>query len=187
MKSSIWKEKRLGVFLSAALFAGLFISSSAHALGDRWTSVASAGEADEADAQEISYSSGVAGISAGAPASSSVLLRYNVTSTADLNDGGVNLGIRARFRDNGDAARVIVRLRRYSLVNGFGSTLLTLDSNNFAASNAFQTQTVHDGCANVLDLDFLNNAYYIEATLTRTTTSGLPSLGILQVFDNDIC
>lgn len=172
-------------FISALLLSAVFVSPSAFALGDPWTAVASAGEADEADQHEVVYSAGTAGI---APALSvaSTVLRYNITSTADLNDGGTNLGMRVRFRDNGSAARVIVRLRRYNLNNGTGATLFTLDSDNYAPSAAFQTQTVTDSCAGLV-LDFENNAYFIEATLTRSNTAGTPNLGILQVFNRDIC
>ncbi|AZZ89850.1 hypothetical protein EUZ85_03645 [Hahella sp. KA22] len=151
-----------------------------------WTAVGSTGVVDEADAAEVNFSSGVAQISGAAPASSSVTLRYNVTAIADLDNGGVNKRLSARFRDNGSDARVVLSLRQYNYNSGLTTTLLTLDSNTRPANAAYQTHSVSDGCWTT-SFDFSQNAYFIEAVLTRTSTAGSPGLAILRVEDADLC
>lgn len=156
------------------------------AVGDPWTSVGSAGTVDEADANKVNFFRGIAGIKSSAPASSSVTLRYNITSTKGLDDGGVDKSMSVRFRDNGPDARVQLFLRSYNINNGINSLVLMLDSNTRASSDSYQMHTVNDGCTGS-GFDFKNNAYYVEAILTRTSASGLPALSIMRVNNYDIC
>jgi hypothetical protein len=84
----------------------------------------------------------------------------------------------ARFRDNGSTSRIILQLRRYGLQNGVTSEpLATLDSNIFSPNSSFQTQRVCFTQA----FDFENYAYYINAIITRTTTTGEPTLGAIKI------
>jgi hypothetical protein len=142
-----------------------------------WTSVGSAGTVDEADASLVSYNQGIATIAAGAAVGTSVDIRYNVVAV-DGVFGGEGIALVARFRDAGATERVILRLKRYSLVNGATQTLLTLDSNVYPASAAFQTRSVGTCSA---DFDFANNGYFVEAQLIRTGAGGLPQLGLQKI------
>ncbi|WP_020409244.1 hypothetical protein [Hahella ganghwensis] len=169
-----------GVVLASALTAGTAMAASP------WTSVGSAGVVDEADLSEFYMSAGFAGILLSAPANATVTLRYNVTATADLENGGVNKRLSARFRDNGPGARVRLYLREYNFLTGVTNTLLTLDSDAVAPSGSFQTHTVSDGCYST-SFNFSRNAYYVEAILSRTTASGIPNLAIIRVEDVDVC
>jgi hypothetical protein len=165
----------------------LFLTCSpTFGLGDPWTTVGTAGTVDEADLHDVLFVKGIARIKPTAADSSTVVLRYNVTSTADLNDDGVNVAMSVRFRDNGGNARVRLYLRGYNINNGSTITLLSLDSNDYAAASYYQQQTVQDDCAGV-HFDFDNYAYYVEAHLSRTNTTGHPALSIIQIRDNDIC
>jgi hypothetical protein len=100
-------------------------------------------------------------------------IRYNVVAV-DGVFGGDGIAFTSRFRDAGDSERVILRLKRYSLVNGVTQTLLTLDSNAYPPSPAFQVRSV--GACGV-GLDFLNNAYFVEAQLIKSGAGGFPQLG----------
>jgi hypothetical protein len=142
-----------------------------------WTSVGSAGTVDEADPGIVVFNQGIASLSGGAAVGASLDIRYNVVAV-DGVFGGDGLALRARFRDAGATERVILRLKRYSFVNGVTQTLLTLDSNATPASAAFQTRSV-GACG--LGLDFLNNAYFVEAQLIKSGVGGVPQLGSLMV------
>ncbi len=176
---------RISIVASFALFL-ILATTPVFAAGDPWTSVGSAGTVDEADATEVHFSGGIASIKPSAPASSSVTLRYNITSTKDLEDSGVNKSLSVRFRDNGPDARVQLFLKSYNINTGAGTTVLSFDSNTTASSSSYRMQTVGDGCWKP-SFDFHNNAYYIEAILTRTSTLGRPALSIMRVSDIDIC
>jgi hypothetical protein len=76
-----------------------------------------------------------------------------------------------------------VRLRSLRLTGpGAGSvaTLMTIDSDNYPGSSSFQTRSIWcDGGG--FSFDFVNHAYFVEVTMTRTTlpiTAGLESIQI---------
>ena len=164
----------------------LIAANSAFAFGDPWTTVGSTGTVDEIDQSEVQFTSGIAMIRASAPSASTVTLRYNITSTADLNDNGFNKVMGVRFRDNGTNARVLLYVKGYNINNGSQVTLMSFDSDNYAASNSYQYRTVGDGCGSS-SFDFQNYAYYVEARLSRTNSTGYPSLSILRMQDIDFC
>jgi len=150
---------------------------AARAQSGPWTSVGSAGTVDETDLGIVVFNQGIASISAGAAVGASLDIRYNVVAV-DGVFGGDGLALTGRFRDAGAAERVILRLKSYSFATGLTLTLLTLDSNTFPAAAAFQTRSV-GACG--LGLDFLKNAYFVEAQLIKSGAGGVPQLGALQV------
>lgn len=160
--------------------------SAAFALGSPWVTVGSAGTADEANVDYVSFSGGIASIDSSAPEAVSAVLRYNIVSAPDLEDAGANVAMKVRFRDNGANARVVVSLKRYSMDNGGSYTMLTFDSNDMPSSTVYQTATVQDGCSGP-HFDFQNYSYYLEVTLSRTSSAGTPAFSIAQLFDIDIC
>lgn len=177
--------RKLSSLPRALTLAFLVCAGNAWALAP-WTTVGSAGVVDEADAAKVSMSAGIAQILPTAPASTTVTLRYNVTATSDLDNGGVNKYLDVRFRDNGANARVVATLREYNYLTGVTNTLLTMDSNTLPANAGFQIGTAQDGCAGSR-FDFDNNAYFIEVVLTRTATTGTPAVAVMTVGDYDIC
>lgn len=179
-------KKFLALLTKAAFVLSIACASFAVlAVGDPWTAVGSSGSVDEDDQDEVDFYSNYARIAFGAPANSSVTLRYNITSTADLDDGGVNKVLKVRYLDNGDNSRIVIKLRSYSINSGSTATLLSFDSNDYSGTS-YQSRTVGDGCWKP-SFDFQKYAYYIEATLSRTSTTGIPVLAALQVSDIDIC
>ena len=172
------------VFIAFLLAYSTFSTAFAD---DPWTSVGSAGVVDESDSNEHMFLRGTANIKSTAPASTTVVLRYNVVSTGDLNNGGIDKGMSVRFRDNGAFARVKLYLKSYNINSGVTRTLLSFDSNHVGSSGTYQKRFVNDGCSSNIRFDFRNHAYYVEAYLSRTNRQGKPSLGIIQIQDSDIC
>src|SRR5262245_15028821 len=76
-----------------------------------WTSVGSAGVVDEDDTGIVEFVLGEARVPAAAPAGSVLDLRYNIVSLEGFAGPGFYV-MRARFRDNGNAARVLLNLRQ---------------------------------------------------------------------------
>ena len=82
-----------------------------------------------------------------------------------------------RYLDPGNNSRVIVRLKRTHLQTSSTSTMLTIDSNNFGASNLYQNQTV--GCGQ--GFDFSTYAYFVEVTLSRTAANAPAGIASIQI------
>jgi hypothetical protein len=156
---------RLGALALALAAAGV-------AQANPWTTIGSAGTVDEADTSLADLINGEARMLAAAPAGSVLNIRYNITSLEGFQ--GLNqVAWRARFRDNGNGARVRLFLRQYN-ATGTTSTLATFDSNGYAAQVSYQTQTACIG----VDWDFEDGPFYIEAELTKSADGGMPALGL---------
>jgi hypothetical protein len=142
-----------------------------------WSTAGSTGIADKVDLNKIVFSNGTVAfpeiqgtqVSAGRGArlqlqTVQAVIRYNVTATDGLFFDAGRLCMIVRFRDDGNRARVLLRLLRLNVNDGATATLLTFDSNSFAPQQDFQTNSVG---TNRVPFDFSNNAYYVEATLTK--------------------
>jgi len=164
----------LGLIL---LIAALMGSATAWAQNDPWTSVGAAGTVDESDTGLVVFGSIAPGV-ASMSATGTLNIRYNVVAVGGLF-GGDNYALIARFLDNGADGQVVARLKQYGLNTGATTTLLTLDSNDFAGSAAFQVRTVTSACGT--SLDFFNNAYFVDVDIIKTAAAGTPALGILKV------
>jgi hypothetical protein len=164
----------------ALLLAGLAATSQAQVvLGQPWTSIGAVGTVDEGD---VTFTGPIAYLE-----SDSAVLRYNVVSVEGLFAAAgampTRTFLRARFRDNGDNNRVIVRLKSLGL-NGAAAgditTLMTLDSDDYPGSSSFQTRSIWcDGGG--FSFDFVNYAYFVEVTMSRSSlpiTAGLVGIQI---------
>ena len=142
-----------------------------------WSTAGSTGIADKVDLNKIVFSNGTVAfpeiqgtqVSAARGArlqlqTVQAVIRYNVTATDGLFFDAGRLCMIVRFRDDGNRARVLLRLLRLNVNDGATATLLTFDSNSFAPQQDFQTNSVG---TNRVPFDFSNNAYYVEATLTK--------------------
>lgn len=150
-----------------------------------WTTVASAGTVDEADASMVNLSGTNANIRSVAPAPAALDIRYNVVPVDGLYFGGSSHVITARFKDNGAAAQVIVRLKRHNLNTGTVSTLLTLDSNTWPSNTLYQKQSMSTGCPPGWTFDFLTYAYFVEVTITKSAAGGDPGLSAIQLGNSE--
>ena len=159
-----------------------------------WATAGSTGTADKVDLNKIVYSNGIVSfpeivgtqLPAGRAAKLQLqtvqaVIRYNVTAADGLFFDSGRLCMVVRFRDDGNRARVFLRLLRLSVSDGTSATLLTFDSNSFSPQQDFQTNSVG---TNRVPFDFSQNAYYVEATLTKqqpiaTVGGGRPALAVV--------
>jgi hypothetical protein len=181
-----------------------------------WTTVAAAGTVDPTSMASVFYGNPLGTAEdAGAVAlvrtffPETATIRYNVVSVPGiLTQKGITLG--ARYLQQSADERVVVTLKQYNFATGNITNLLQIDSNNFANPSAsfqwqYSTTTPEDspGVCNfvppsaalaVATLDFINNAYYIDATLTKGFTVGHigeppanpTALGIVILFDPSV-
>ena len=164
----------------ALLIAGLAATSQAQTvLGQPWTTIGAVGVVDDG---EVTYTGPLAYL-----ASDGAVLRYNVVAVEGLFATSGLIPTRtilsARFRDNGDNNHVIVRLKSQRLTGadaGDITTLMTIDSNDYPGSSSFQTRSIWcDGGG--FSFDFVNNAYFVEVTMTRTALPITPGLASIQI------
>lgn len=143
-----------------------------------WSSTGATGTIDTNDLDFARTSGAVVQMANSAPNNARLNVRYNVTAANGLvNNLGCVLLI-SRFRDNGDSAQVIAKLKRYNIETGEIKTLLTVNSNNFPNSSAFQLGNEFD-CD--LTFDFFQFAYFIDVELIKSGGTGKPALGSLRL------
>ena len=180
------QRRRLFLRLAlATVFACLPLSVSAQNAGQPWSTVASAGEADEVSQPLVQYGANLATIrpaGGNVTPAAQVILRYTVPPVDGLFFNGCK-ALRVRFRDDGLGATVLVNLRRTDIATGATATVLSFASNNFAAAAGFQTQV--GVCAN-LTFDYNRFTFWLEATMTRSVfgnpaQTGNPGLSIIQI------
>jgi hypothetical protein len=164
------------VAMTSALIAAA--PGAAHAVGfgnRQWTTIGSAGVEMRGRATDAGTAA-VLGTD-----STSATLRYNVVAVDGLFEtngpGATSSVMAARFLDPGANSQVIVRLKKTDLLTSATTTLLTIDSNSFAASNVYQNQT--RGCGE--GFDFARYAYYVEVTLSRTVLNTSAGIASIQV------
>lgn len=205
MKFQRSQSKIISSFLSLALLVAATLANTSTARADSdywlkaWTTVGSAGTIDEADTGKLKLQGSTVAfpeilppVITAAPAAILPLpletvtatVRYNVVATDGLFEGGTHLGMRARFRDDGDNAQVILRLIEVNIQTGASSTILALDSNAFAPNTNYRAESVGTFIGN--RLNFNENAYFIEATLIQKRSpiaffGGKPGISVIQL------
>ena len=159
-----------------------------------WTTVGSAGTIDEDSEGEVLFDGAVVQkgdalvigkartgrqLLGGVEETDSAVIRYNVTAV-DGMFGGPDSEMKIRFRADGKNARVVARLIELDIDTGAEVTRLTFDSANAPVQSGYQTHEVFD-CRGFGDeaFDFMQKAYYIEATLT--TDSFAASVAAIEV------
>lgn len=154
---SIWPSR-----YAAALLLSLSFSSLANPFGE-WTTAASACMPDESAIASYSNDSAATSIASGI--TGDIVIRCNVTSPADtVNPDWNRMDVTLNDPDGAAAGRaVIVSLRRVHEDTGASSTILSLNSNNFAAGQRLaQEDFLHI-------FDFEHYAYYLQITLRRVS------------------
>jgi len=143
-----------------------------------WTHTGATGTIDTDDLDIARTSGAVIQMANSAPNNATLNVRYNVTAENGLvNNLGCILLI-SRFRDNGDNAQVLAKLKRYNLSTGEVKTLLTVNSNNFPDDSAFQLGNEFD-CD--LTFDFFQFSYFVDVELIKSGSTGKPALGSLRL------
>jgi hypothetical protein len=167
MQHLLMKLAASGKVLSLTMMLLTVFTATALAQNKSWTTVGSTGTPDESD--QVTYTNNIVYLDG-----DSAVVRYNVVAVDGLFGAGPAVSfprMTVTFRDNGDNNHVVVRLRRSQISGSALTTLLTLDSNDYASSSSFQTRTRTACGADAFEYDFDNYAYFIEVTMSRT---GLP-------------
>ncbi len=155
-----------------------------------WTSVGSAGSVDETDTAKVFFDRSVVQmgkvlvvqgaadaitpapmnrVNAIAFPTESAVVRYNITPVNGLfPEAGTRPAVemRLRYLDTG-SAQVVAKLIEVDFATGAETVRLTFDSNKFAGANGYQVNSITD-CLPSWRFDFVNKAYYVEATLTHS-------------------
>jgi hypothetical protein len=203
-------SKTISLILSFALLVATTMATTTTARADvdswfkAWTTVGSAGTVDEASTGKLVMQGSTIAFPEILPPLPTIgsadhsdfavaipletvsgVVRYNVVATDGLFENGAFLGMKSRFRDDGDRAQVVLRLFEVNIETGATFLLLTLDSNAFTASANYQTQSVSTFVGN--RINFQQNAYYIEATLIQKRSpltpigGGRPGIAVIQL------
>ena len=163
-----------------------------------WTTAGSAGTLDEDAVGKVFFNRAVVqkgqvfGVDAGSrmvrtngesvEETDSAVIRYNVTAVDGLF-GQAGIGMKIRFLDEGKSARVVAQLIQVNLASGAEDTLLTFDSDDPSVPvvDGYQTVDVFACTKGPGAFDFLQNAYYIEATLTTSSFVAESAAGIKAI------
>jgi hypothetical protein len=173
----------VGAAVALVLIAAAPAAPLAVGFGNQqWTTIGSAG---------VAMAGGVTHAGTAAVLdSNSATVRYNITATEGLfatdPDApflATSTSMAARFLDPGNTSRVIIRLRRTHLITSATTTMLTIDSNNFAPSNVYQNRTV--GCGQ--GFDFSTYAYFVEVVLSRTVNNTSAGIASIQIGKTNQC
>ena len=98
--------------------------------------------------------------------------------------------LRARLRDTGARARVLVRLIALDITTGERFSLGQIDSDNVPTPADPTQYELYRTCLNVDSshpFDFVFFTYYVEAQLIKTTATANPGLMALQICTEDRC
>jgi hypothetical protein len=159
-----------------------------------WTTVGSAGTLSAADLAKVGLDKAVISLGVGtAPPlasaaeedpsigfpTTSPIVRYNITPVAGLFPAGrFHYVLQLTYKGN-----VKAWLGQFNVLTGADTAVLRFDSASFAPAHTFVTNgetTTDDSTV----LDFVNCAYYVEATLTASAVAiGNPAaIGAVKVF-----
>ena len=94
------------------------------------------------------------------------VIRYNVVAVEGLFQSGDRIRMKVRFLDTGDNSQLLVNLIKLNLQSGVITSQLFFNSDLYTSSSFYQQQEALTSSWS--DFDFSQNAYYIEATMTRT-------------------
>lgn len=216
------------LLINGALSIGMAATSIPQGIDASWTAAASTGVADdEVPNTRYSYDDGFVELPSSVPfdpsnpRNNTLWIRYNVAvpegffvkEVIEIDDsnilnvlddpeqfGGFKLIV--RFRDNGAAEKIVVKLMELNGTTGQLEELIRFDSDDFEAAQAqsdgFKRATADcifevnkPGTAAsfnktlaALNFDFKFNpssAYFIRAELTRNNATGSPALSVIQI------
>lgn len=144
-----------------------------------WTTAASTGTIDEDDISIYETNGANIYLKRSSPVPSSMYVRYNIVAVDSLTEDNFQ-EMTVLYKDNSNSARVVVKLRETNMTDGTTKTRMTFDSNKYPQSSSYQKQTISVNGA-WFGYDFANNVYYLEATISKTSSSGSPVLVGIQL------
>lgn len=175
MKQSLYPALKLVAATCAALAC-----HGAYAL-ESWSAAGSSGVLDESATAVARLNNPALNHKPGSVGT--IVARYPIIDvfTDPANPTPKWLGV--GYTDSGANSQVLIRLYQENYITGVLTLLQTWDSNVFTQSNQYQFRWLTN-CS--LNLNFFDNNYYIEATISRTVDN--TGVGLRQVrMDNYPC
>ena len=177
--SARWSAKAglLAVGLVAAMC--VFAGSPALADANKSQTVAGAtGTVDESDRGDVEFIGGRVRIKPSKDTATAVI-RYDV-DFSDLDPLPLDVAILLiRYRDNGDDARVIAKLKRYNVLTGDTETLISFDSNTRAQERGYRYENFENHSPSASHSTVY--AYWVEVKLIKNSAAGRPEFGAVRV------
>jgi hypothetical protein len=178
--------QKLTLIVSAVVTLACVPAASAQ---DIWTASGVTGTVDPADAHLATFN-GTGSVSMRSSIASGTLdIRFPMHSlgTVGLSDC---MMLRARLRDTGAGARVLVRFVALDITTGERTSLGQIDSNTVTPPADPRQYALYQRCINVdkfAPFDFIFFTYYVEAQLIKTAAAANPGLMAVQVCTEDRC
>jgi len=166
---------RYAVSAIVVALSALALSAPA-AAQDGLRQAGSTGTVDESDLAIYETSGPIMRIHEDAPDNSKIIVRYNITDPGGwLWSQGEWHSMGVRFIDNGDGARITLKIKVHDGFTGEAETLWKFDSNDFGASEGIQRRGLDDD-SETWDYNFDNNYYWVEVTIERDTDEDVAEL-----------
>jgi hypothetical protein len=153
-----------------------------------WTAAGVTGIVDDSSAAiRVFNNTGSVSIK-GSVANGTLEIRFPVqTLPVTATPNGACVQMRARLRDTGDGAQVIVRLMRLDITTGTLRSVGEIDTDKepLLAGNHY---SVYQTCLNVpnaFPFDVAQFAYYVQAELIKSSPAGNPGLMVVQICNPD--
>jgi len=180
------------MLLWSSFWLGMTLAGTASA--QTW--VASTGTVDPSSLTTYAFTDGAASVRGTSPGK--VVLRFNILPTAEMLTNVTQpccegRALWVRFVDNGSGAQVVVNVKRYNIITGKTTTILSFNSNNYPPQPTFQNATPNQGLGPLVNFSFAegpfngstneggDSVYYIEATLIRCAAGGTPALASVSI------
>jgi hypothetical protein len=156
--------------ITGAMAMALLLNAGAAMAADGvFTTIGSAGTVDEANVSAVVLGAVSAAIPSSKPVNTSATIRYNVLAAEGIDalwDGPM---MEVRYKDAGTGERVRASLKGYNIRTGVTSTILTFDSDTQPQSTSSRLGVVFPtGCFSSFRFNFIDNVYFVEATLTKS-------------------
>jgi hypothetical protein len=187
-----WKTmgRQLTSFISAvlALACASAVSAQQGFFPSVWTAAGVTGIVDEADTNIYVFNSTGSVSIKKSVASGTLDIRFPVqTLPNNESPEGACVQMRARLRDTGVGARVLVRLIRLDVTSGSLRSIGEIDTNTVPEFEG-DHYSVYQTCLNVpnaFPFDVGSFAYYVHAQLIKTTATANPGLKAVQICNTD--
>jgi len=140
-----------------------------------WTAVASTGVVDESATGIYSFGSTNLGYLGGSGSVAPIVARYNVTKTLSSSDTPPWTTLELGYFDNGTTGAVRADLFQVDRCTGAQTLLCSFTSIDFTTSTCGH-------CTFPATVNFVNNLYYVQVTLSRTSPNALPQAFTLRIF-----
>ena len=179
--------------LASLVSVGFLLASAPGALAQGffpsvWTAAGVTGIVDEADlAIHVFNNTGSVSIKSSV-ASGTLDIRFPVqTLPVNSSPSGACVQMRARLRDTGAGARVVVRLMRLDVTTGSLRSLGEIDTDTepLLEGNRYTLYQTCLAVPNAFPFDVATFAYYVQAQLIKTAPTANPGLMAVQICNTD--